>query len=435
MGEQRYVYPLKQHIGVPSECVVQVGQSVKKGSLLARIPTGCLSANLHSSVYGEVVAITETAIEIQATAQQPDEFVPIDGCSVRELIENAGIVGMGGAGFPTHVKLGVPLEKGGCVIVNAAECEPILSHNITRIEKMPDLLYRGLLYAMETVEAKQGIIAIKAKHETAIQYLKDVIGSDDRIKIALLPDLYPMGEERAILRETLGILLKPGQLPLAANTVVVNAETTCRIAEAVELKKPCICKDVTIAGVLRGNPEQIYLDVPLGTLVENLLERSGGTEHDYGEILMGGPFTGYATELGVPVIKTSGGILVTMPFLKEQRPIGLLVCACGASQKRMEEIAAQMEAPIVAIEACKQAEEMGNGMLKCRNPGCCPGQAETVLRLKKAGAKVLLIGNCTDCTNTVMALVPKLHLPVYHTTDHVLRAVHSPLIRKMKLRG
>ncbi len=166
-----------------------------------------------------------------------------------------------------------------------------------------------------------------------------------------------------------------------------------------------------------------------------MLERAGGLSAECGELILGGPFTGRRTAKDAPITKTSGGVIAAMPFLREKRPMGLLVCACGASQSRMEEIAASMGAPVVAVERCKQAEESRGGSLKCQNPGCCPGQAERVLKLKKAGAQVLLIGNCTDCTNTVMTIAPKLGLPVYHCTDGALRAVNLPLVRKMKLNG
>lgn len=113
--------------------------------------------------------------------------------------------------------------------------------------------------------------------------------------------------------------------------------------------------------------------------------------------------------------------------------MGLLVCACSAGEQRLRQLAASMEAPVAAVKFCKQAVKMPNGALKCKDPGHCPGQAQRILQLKKAGAQVLLVSNCTDCTNTVMTVAPKLGLPVYHLTDGTLRAVGLPLIRRMKL--
>lgn len=425
-----YRFPLKQNVGAPGTPVVREGETIQRGQLIAKIPPKKLGANLHTSVSGTVESVTVKEILIKADSIQPDSFLPVQGETALDRVREAGIVGMGGAGFPTYVKLQNTLQPGGIVIANCAECEPILCHNIGRLERDPVKFCRGLLLAMETVGAERGIIAIKEKHVEAIRSIKNSL-DPAKMELHLLPDLYPMGEERAVIRECLGTLLPPESLPLEANTVVLNAETLCRIAEAVDQKKPSISKDLTVAGRLNGPGIQRFYDVPTGTGVEELLKRAGGTSGEYGELIEGGPFTGRRTKPEAPITKTSGGILAVMPFLKEKRPLGLLVCACGASQDRMEEIASSMGATVVAIEHCKQAVSSRGG-LKCENPGCCPGQAERVLKLKKAGAAVLLVGNCTDCTNTVMSIAPKLGLGVYHTTDGALRAVNLPLIRKMK---
>lgn len=429
-----YSYPLSQQVGAPGKPAVKAGDRVERGQKLAEIPEGKLGANLHTAVSGTVEAVTDEAISIRADEIQMETFVPIEGNSIVDLVREAGIVGMGGAGFPTHVKLATKLKAGGVVLANCSECEPILSHNVGRLERRPEQFCRGLALAMEAVGAKRAIIAIKEKHVEAIRSVKNVI-DPEKMELHLLPDLYPMGEERAVIRECLGTLLPAGALPSQANTVVINAETLCRIAEAVDEKKPSISKDVTVAGRLNGNTIQKFYDVPTGTAVGQLLERAGGLSAECGELIMGGPFTGRRVSKDAPVTKTSGGIIAVMPFQREKRPMGLLVCACGASQSRMEEIAASMGAPVVAVERCKQAEVSRGGSLKCQNPGCCPGQAERVLKLKKEGAQVLLIGNCTDCTNTVMTIAPKLGLPVYHCTDGALRAVNLPLVRRMKLNG
>lgn len=133
-----------------------------------------------------------------------------------------------------------------------------------------------------------------------------------------------------------------------------------------------------------------------------------------------------------PVIKTTGGIIVTETFLKGPDKMGLLVCACGADEKRLKQIAKDMTSKVVGVEYCKQAQKTKKGY-KCENPGICPGQVEKVMALKKTGAKAVLISNCSDCTNTVMSCAPKLKLPVYHCTDGALRAVNHKLIRKLNI--
>lgn len=420
---------LKQGIGGPSEPIVKVGDTVKKGTLLA-VPKG-LGSNLHSSVYGTIAEITENCITIHADDNQPDEFEKIScNGSIADIVKEAGIIGMGGAGFPSNVKLETDLN-GGVIIANGVECEPLLKHNIRQITENPEVIYRGILYAMKAANAKRGILAIKRKNAEAVNSFKAVIKPHDNIEIAELEDLYPMGEERAIVREVLGELLKTDQLPSAAGAVILNVETLSRITEAVELHKPVVSKNITVVGKLKsGKDSKTFLDVPIGTSVSSLIEMAGGIDGEYGEIIMGGPFTGHSTTLDSPITKTSGGIIATMEFLKAKGKLGLLVCACGANEGRLREIAEKMNGDVVAVERCKQAVE-SRGALKCENPGNCPGQAEKIMKLKKAGAESLLISNCSDCTNTVMCVAPKLKMPVYHCTDHVMRTVGHRLIRRL----
>jgi proline reductase-associated electron transfer protein PrdC len=437
---ERFQFYLKQHIGVPSVPVIAKGDRVQRGQLIARKECDSLGANIFTSVSGVVEDLTEDKVVILADEQQTEEYVSLKSEEPLSLIEQAGIVGLGGAGFPTYVKLSKPFQTDGIVIVNAAECEPILSHNMKRIEEYPEQLIQGLEIVMKIVHASEGAIAIKAKHDKAISCMtkeiektKEIGGS--KIRVALLPDMYPMGEERAIIREVLGPVLSVNSLPMEANAIVINAETVCRIWEAVTLKKPLIDKDLTVAGKIKGNEEakliQTFLNVPLGKSVENVFAMAGGVATGYGEIIMGGPFTGKRTTLGEPISKTTGGLIATECFMKGPEKIGLLVCACGADKERLEQIAQSMGSKVVGVEYCKQAKEVKETR-KCENPGRCPGQVQKVMALKKAGAEAVLISNCTDCSNTVMSCAPKMGLPVYHCTDGALRAVNIPLIRAIK---
>ena len=320
------------------------------------------------------------------------------------------------------------------MLVNAAECEPILSHNIARIEKEPDKLLAGLKILMKLVNAKKGIIAVKSLHKEAIEDLKKVI-DDPNISVFPLDNIYPMGEERAIVRETLGILLEPEQLPMAANAIVINAETVFRVREAVEEKKPLIDKDMTVAGKLKDDATiHVFFDVPLGSPVSEVFDMAGGLGPRYGELIMGGPFTGKRTTLEAPVIKTTGGLLAAEEFFPGPEKIGLLVCACGADEARLRQQAESMGSEVVGVEFCKQARPV-KASRKCENPGKCPGQVQKVMALKKAGAQAVLISNCTDCSNTVMSCAPQLKLPVYHCTDGALRAVNYKMIRRFRREG
>lgn len=417
----QYTILLKQHIGAPAVPVVKVGDPVGPGTLLAR-PEG-LGAPIHSPFVGTISAIDESAIYIDASNTQPASFVPLAGKDDAELLAASGIVGMGGAGFPTHVKCNVDL-KGGYILVNAAECEPLLEHNIHQLETQAEKTLEGVRRIMKLCNASQAVFAIKAKHEKAVSILDELCRKEKNISYHLLPDLYPMGEERAVVREVLGKLLAPTDLPSAADAVVINAETVLRVAEALIDKRPCITKNVSVAGKLKGGTDtRVFCDVPIGTTVGELIRKAGGIDGDYGEIIMGGPFTGHAVTMDTPITKTTGGIIVTAPFedLKGAK-LGILRCACGGSEERMQDLAHKMNGKVILVQECKQAKDI-RGILKCENPGNCPGQALKCLNFKQAGCTDILIGNCSDCTNTVMGSAPKLGLAVHHQTDHVFDTV------------
>lgn len=380
-----------------------------------------------------VLEVTGNAVIVRADDVQPKDYVLLTAQAPLECIRQAGIVGLGGAGFPTYQKLAVPFSHDGVVIANASECEPILNHNIDALEKDCRPMIRGLQLAMDLVHADKGVIAIKAIHGDAVRTLQQAIADDDRLALHFLPNIYPVGEERAVVREVLGTLLDAGSLPSKAGAVIINVETLQRMAEAVDAKKPLIDKDLTVAGKLNGPEVQIFHDMPLGMAVSDVLERAGGLGKEYGELIMGGPFMGKRTTLDAPIVKTTGGIIATETFLPGPEKIGLLVCACGADEKRLREMAASMGSAVAGVAFCKQDHEVKPGVRKCDNPGHCPGQVQRVMTLKKEGAQALLISNCTDCTNTVMACAPQLHLPVYHCTDGALRAVHHKLIRRIKV--
>lgn len=422
---------LQQHVGAPCEPVVKTGDRVEKGTLIAR-PTG-LGANIFSSVYGVVEEVKADRIIIKPDAEQKNDFVPIHAGEKLDMIKEAGVVGMGGAGFPTGIKISADLT-GGYVLVNAAECEPGLRHNVQQIEEECDKIIRGVKYVMEITGAAKGIFAIKKKNEKAVQILREALKDEAAISIHLLPDIYPMGEERAVVRECLGIELETTQLPSAAQAVVLNVETLGRIVEAIEERKPCFSKNLTVVGQLNGGEEpHVFMNVPVGTSVKDLIEWSGGVREPIGEIIMGGAFTGKATTLDAPITKTTGGLIPTIEFpdLHGART-GILICACGGSIERMQELVGKMNGEVVSMCACKQAVASKPGApLKCERPGNCPGQVQNNMQFKKDKCEYIVIGNCSDCSNTVMASGPKMGLKVFHQTDHAMRTIHHPLYRHL----
>ncbi len=289
---------------------------------------------------------------------------------------------------------------------------------------------------MEITQADKAIFAIKKKNKKAVKTLMAAIENEENISLHLLPDIYPMGEERAVVRECLGLNLDTTQLPSAARAVVVNLETAARIAEAIDEKRPCISKNMTVRGNIKGgNAAHVFMDVPIGVSVGEMIEKAGGLDKpdEVGEIIMGGAFTGRAVELDEPTTKTTGGILTTykMPDLTGKK-VGLLVCACGGNEARMRVIAEKMHGEVVSVCRCKQAIENKPGApLKCLRPGNCPGQVKNNMQFKKDGCEYIIIGNCSDCTNTVMASAPQMGLKVFHQTDHVMRAVGHAQYRQL----
>ena len=425
-----YTFYLKQSIGEESSPVIKLSERVERGQLIAKKPDKGLGSHIYSSVSGEVTGIDDASISILADENQTSDYLKLSGQTPLELIEEAGIVGLGGAGFPTYVKLNHQFKNGGTILINAAECEPILEHNIRRIEESPEEIIEGISYILEITQAEQAIIAYKDKHATSFEGLKRFL--PDNISLKTLPDMYPAGDERAVIRECLGVLIDVDQLPLVADAIVVNVETVYRIYEAIALKKPLIDKDITIAGKLKDSGKiEVKLDLPLGMQFGDIFTLVGGIGSEYGEIVEGGPYMGKRTQLDRFLSKTTGGLIAAETFWKGPEKLGMIICACGASLERMHEIAASMGSEVVDVQYCKQAIKVKGG-LKCENPGICPGQVEKVLALKKAGAEGVLISHCTDCTNTVMASAPKMNMKVYHGTDGSLRACNIRLIRKAR---
>ena len=384
--------PLKQHVGGPCQAIVNVGDHVKRGQLVA-VPAG-LGANIHASLSGVVEEITEMDIVVKLDKEQTEDYVRLEKTDdYLQKIKDAGIVGVGGAGFPTGIKFSTQIP-GGYLIANAAECEPILGHNVKFMEEQPEVLVRGMKYIMELTGAKEGYIAIKTKYRKALLALGKACKNEPNISIKILPNMYPAGDERVIVRETLGVILQPGQLPLEANAIISNVETIKHVVNAIEDDKPLIDKDLTVGGRVQ-NPS-IFLDVPIGLPISVFIERAGGYINPHGEIVRGGPFTGRPAQEDEPINKTTGGLLVAMPYPQEREKVGILICECGAQEERLRQIADGMGAEVVSVEMCKRMKPDKNGRLRCELPGICPGQAEKVLKMKKDGAKAVIAGTCQD---------------------------------------
>ena len=216
-------------------------------------------------------------------------------------VREAGVVGAGGAGFPTHVKLAAQAE---IVVVNGAECEPLLKTDQQLAALFPEQLIRGLTLAMEATGAKQGIIALKAKYKEAITALEPYV--TEQVTIAIMPDIYPAGDEVITIWLTTGRRVPPGGIPLNIGVVVNNVQTLINVARAYD-GEPVTTRTLTVTGAVR-NP--ITVTVPIGTSLREVLELAGGGRSEDLMYLNGGPMMGSViTDLADPVTKTTGGLI------------------------------------------------------------------------------------------------------------------------------
>lgn len=431
-GEKLIREQIRQGIGAPPTPIVKEGDTVTRGQVIAQNDPEKLSVPLHASVTGVVAKVTEEEIIIDQTSDGMD-YIPlnVEG-SYSEIVRSSGLIGLGGAGFPTYVKMNTQLKPGGYILCNAAECEPVLRHNMEQIEQNPSHLVEAIKLAMESTGAEKGIIGIKLKHKDVIKKLTSTLKEMNEKAVRVLPlrNVYPVGEERALMRDTINVLLPPGALPVEGNAVVFNVETLYAIRDAIVDKKPYIDKYVTIAGKLKDlkKGESAVVHVPIGTPIKVLIDQFGGIDGDIGEILIGGPYTGRRADENAVIDKISGGVTFTDLFDEQPKKLGIIQCACGPLEPRLRQIAESMGSEVVGLQVCKNAHEQKVGY-KCQDPGNCPGQAEKVMALKKAGAEAVLIGHCTDCTNTVMGSAPKLGMDVHHATDHVMKTMGLHYIR------
>ena len=317
------VIPLSQHSGAPAKPVVQVGDQVKVGQVIGE-PAAFISAPVHSSVSGTVTAIIEKAhpatrgglsvvIKNDKKNTVDDSVAPkgdLDSLSkeqIVEIVKNAGIVGMGGAGFPTSVKLtpGKPIEA---VLLNGCECEPMLTADHKLLLGYADEVIYGLKAVMKAVEAPKGIIVIEDNKPDAVELLQARTADMENIEVVVARTKYPQGAEKMLIKRVLGRMVPSGGLPADVGAVVCNVSTVKAISDAIQLGMPLIERVVTVTGERIKNPGN-YL-VKVGTSVKELIDYCGGLTGDDVTVKMGGPMMGMLLpDLDVGVIKGTNGII------------------------------------------------------------------------------------------------------------------------------
>ncbi|MBO0330333.1 electron transport complex subunit RsxC [[Muricauda] lutisoli] len=339
------ILPMAQHIGAPSEIVVREGQEVQRGQLLAKA-NGYVSVPMHAPVSGKVRKIANvptisgkmsTGIYLEAfpfSTQEVLEGNPIDPDTatpeeILQGIQDAGIVGLGGAAFPTHVKLKVPEGK-TCetLIINGVECEPYLTTDHRVMLEQESDIFTGIKYLLKATGAKKAIIGIEANKQDAADHLSKHMPKGLPVAVQVLPVKYPQGAEKMLITAILGKEIPSGKLPIEAGAVVVNVATTAEIGRLLPHGRGIQERVITITGPgvkKKGN----YL-IPVGTPLRFVLEQVG-VDQEISEVYMGGPMMGMAvSNLDISIVKGTSGILV---FTKKDvnRSTTIYPCIkCGA---------------------------------------------------------------------------------------------------------
>ena len=315
------VFPLSMHLGAPATPIVNVGDTVKVGQKIAEA-SGFISAPVHSSVSGTVVAIEDrphasrgtcTAIVIESDGlntlhesvkpNKPLEELTPD--EIIEIVKNAGIVGMGGAGFPTYVKLkpGKPIEA---VLVNACECEPMLTADHRVLLAYADEIIHGLKAVMKTVDSPRGVIVIEDNKPDAIELLKSKC--EEGMEVCVARTKYPQGGEKMLIKRVLDRMVPSGKLPADVGAVVCNVSTVKAISDAIRTGMPLIERVTTVTGKYIPNPGNFI--VKIGTNAADLVAACGGISAEDVTVKAGGPMMGFIqSTLDTPIMKGSNGII------------------------------------------------------------------------------------------------------------------------------
>lgn len=320
------VIPMQQHIGAPCDPVVKVGDEVKVGQKIGEAK-GFVSVPVHSSVSGKVIAVEPRlytggmkvpCVIIESDMQNTvyegiapkGDLTGLSAEDIKNIIKDAGIVGMGGATFPTHVKLAPPPEKNvDTVILNGAECEPYLTADHRLMLEQPEDVVFGLQALMKALGVKKGFIGIETNKPDAIEKIYNAAKGCEGIEVVALKTKYPQGAEKQLIYACTGREVPSGGLPADAGVVVNNVGTAAAVSKAIKTGMPLIERIVTITGAGVNNPKNLI--VKIGTPFSEVIEQCGGLKGNVGKVIAGGPMMGITQfSLDVPVIKGTSGILI-----------------------------------------------------------------------------------------------------------------------------
>lgn len=313
--------PMVMHIGAPAVPVVKVGDEVKRGQLVASAGAG-LSSPIYSGVSGKVKRLDE--IITSAGAMVPAIVIESDGLdtvaetvipptvSDREsflaAVRESGSVGLGGAGFPTVIKLNAEVGKVDTIVVNGAECEPYITSDTRTMLDESELVAEGLAHLMNYLSIPNAVIGIEKNKPACVAKMKEATKEMAGVTVKALPAVYPQGGEKVLVYHTLGRVIGEGKLPLDAGVIVINCTTVAFLAKYLRTGMPLVEKCVTVDGSAIAKPKNVI--VPIGTSVGDVIEYCGGYSEAPKKLLSGGPMMGVALcDLSFPVLKQTNAIL------------------------------------------------------------------------------------------------------------------------------
>ena len=337
------VFPMSQHIGAPATPIVAKGDKVLVGQKIGEA-SGFISANICSSVSGTVKAVeprmllngsTATCVVIDNDGEykgieglgEDRDYTGLSNDEIRDIVKEAGIVGMGGAGFPTNVKI-TPKEpdKIDYILVNGAECEPYLTSDYRQMLECPDEIVGGLKVILKLFDKAKGLICIEDNKPDAIAKMEEAVKGEDRIEVKVLKTKYPQGGERTLISAATGRKIYSAKLPADAGCIVDNISTVIAIYRAVCKQTPLITRVMTLTGDAFNTP--VNVNIRLGCNHADLVEEGDGFKQEPAKIISGGPMMGFAMfDLNVPVTKTSSSILaLTQDQVAETEPSPCIRC-------------------------------------------------------------------------------------------------------------